>query len=92
MTIVRSFVFPYRGVGFWIAEREDAKVALTLDYGKRFEKLKIDSADAVRSGSEACWHESPESAVAELLEVTTRKRAQYTPTNNFPKKNRRALD
>src|SRR3981189_1614247 len=79
MTIIRSFVFCSGGVAVWIAEREDAKVALTLEYGKRFDKLKIDSTDAVHSDSEACWHESPESAVAELFEGATRKRPASYP-------------
>ena len=35
MKIVRTFAFRSSGVAVWIAEREDAKVALTLDYAHR---------------------------------------------------------
>jgi hypothetical protein len=96
MKLVRTFVFCSEGVAVWIAQREDAKFALTLDYGKRFDKLKIDSADAVHSDSEACWHESPESAMAELLEAATRKLYRKRPggpaasADRLPAGNRRA--
>jgi hypothetical protein len=51
--IVRPFVFcpEEYGVAVWIAERDDAKVALTLEDGKTFDRLEIDSADAVHGDS-----------------------------------------
>ena len=81
MKIVRAYRFCDKGSGIavWVAQRQDSKVALTPDFGKRFDESNIDSAAAVRSDSEQCWHDSPEAALAELLEAATRTRPHHTP-------------